>query len=562
MARGANAVRISFYRHKSGGTDRLLSDEEPVQVILRPDVEDRNFHHTTKGYLGPEHDWPQSVIADSKAFTFSPKSGQILHVRISDGRFFSEPEWQYMVHRPMEAERGMDPDSDLFSPGYFSTSLKGGQPVSLWAQVGRSQETVPIVWNELPEIPEDSLPGPETKLRLSEALLKAMDAFVVRRKKLNTVVAGYPWFLDWGRDTLIFVRGLIAAGETSTAGAILEQFAGFEDKGTLPNMIRGDHVANRDTSDAPLWFFVSCSDLVNAQGNEIFLDTDCGGRTIRQVLKSIAHSMIAGTSNGLRMDPDSALIFSPSHFTWMDTNHPAGTPREGYPIEIQALWHFAASFMARIDSSENRDFWRDMASAIQQSIVDLFFIESEGFLSDCLHAKPGEPAVSASPDDALRPNQLFAVTLGALTDVRVCRRIVHACETLVVPGAIRSLADREVRYPIPVIHHGKTINHPNEPYQGKYEGDEDSQRKPAYHNGTAWTWVFPSFCEAWFKVYGEPSKETALAWLGSSIRNINSGCVGHVPEILDGDYPHTQRGCDAQAWGASELLRVLVAMSG
>ena len=560
MATGANAVRISFYRHKSDGSESLLSDANAVRIILRPDVEDRSFHHTTKGYLGPEHDWPGSVIADSKAFTFSPTSGRVLRVRISDGRFVSEPEWQYMVHRSLEAERGMDPDSDLFSPGYFLTSLKGGQPVSLWAQVGRSEETVRIDWNDLPKNPEDSAPESERNSRLEDALLTAMDAFVVSRAKLQTVIAGYPWFLDWGRDTLIFVRGLIAAGKTSTAGAILKQFAGFEDQGTLPNMIRGDYVANRDTSDAPFWFFVACSDLVTAQGNKIFLDTDCGGRTVRQALKSIAHSVIAGTPNGIRMDPDSGLIFSPSHFTWMDTNHPAGTPREGYPIEIQALWHFAASFMARIDRLQNRDFWRDKASSVQQSIMDLFFLEREGFLSDCLHAKPGEPARRAQPDDALRPNQLFAVTLGAVTDAHACRKIVHACETLIVPGAIRSLADREVRYPIPIVHHEKTINHPNDPYQGRYTGDEDSQRKPAYHNGTAWTWVFPSFCEAWVRAYGDKAKGTALAWLGSSLLNINSGCVGHVPEILDGDYPHTQRGCDAQAWGASELLRVLLAL--
>ena len=392
--------------------------------------------------------------------------------------------------------------------------------------------------------------------KLDEALKQALDHYVVKRGALNTVIAGYPWFLDWGRDALIFARGLITAGRTQDVRTILKQFGQFEIDGTLPNMILGGDPANRDTSDAPLWFFAACSDLVKAEGSEDFLDEKCGSRTVRQVLLSIGRSMIAGTPNGIRMDPESGLIFSPLHFTWMDTNHPACTPREGYSIEIQALWFFALSFLARIDHKETGNDWKNMASQVQSSILDLFLIEEEGYLSDCLHARSGKPARLAEPDDALRPNQLLAITLGAVTDTTVCRNIVAACEELLIPGAIRSLADRPVRRPLTIMHNGRKINDPHHPYQGKYLGDEDTKRKPAYHNGTAWTWLFPTFCEAWVKTYGENGKETALAWLSSSTRLMDQGCAGHMPEILDGDFPHTQRGCDAQAWGASELLRV------
>jgi glycogen debranching enzyme len=128
--------------------------------------------------------------------------------------------------------------------------------------------------------------------------------------------------------------------------------------------------------------------------------------------------------------------------------------------------------------------------------------------------------------------------------------------SLVVPGAIRTLADRPVRRPLNIIHNGRVLNNPLYPYQGIYTGDEDTWRKPAYHNGTAWTWVFPSFCEAWAMTYGEGAKQTALSLLSSSAEIIGTGCTGHIPEILDGDYPHLQRGCDAQAWGVSEWLRV------
>jgi starch synthase (maltosyl-transferring) len=349
---------------------------------------------------------------------------------------------------------------------------------------------------------------------------------------------------------------LIAAGKMDEARSILKQFGQFESNGTIPNMIRGKDAGNRNTSDAPLWFFVACADLVRIQGNEEFLDSTCGDRTIRQILFSIANAYEKGTPNGIHMDPESCLIFSPTHFTWMDTNHPAGTPRQGYPIEIQALWFAALSFLTRIDPSGDAGDWTDRASRVQASISNLFWLEKSGYLSDCLHTDSGKPAAQADPDDALRPNQLFAVTLGAVPDRTICRKIVAVCEELLVPGAVRSLADRPVSRPMPIYHNGRTINNPHHPYQGQYTGEEDLKRKPAYHNGTAWTWLFPSYCEAWVTAYGDNGKNTALSWLASSARLVSQGCVSHLPEIMDGDFPHRHRGCDAQAWGASEFVRV------
>jgi len=555
MVDGENACRMVFFRDRAGGRNRMLADCRQVQLILRPDIEDRSFHETTKAYLGPEHLWPESVTTHPHGFAFSPAPERQLRIQISKGSFVWEPEWHYMVHRSMEAERGLDPDSDLFSPGYFSFLLAGGEAAELTADIMSSREQKPLQYSSSRYMKsfafEDKAP-----CKLDEALKQALDHYVVKRGALNTVIAGYPWFLDWGRDALIFARGLIAAGRTQDVRTILKQFGQFEIDGTLPNMILGRDPANRDTSDAPLWFFVACSDLVKAEGSEDFLDEKCGSRTVRQVLLSIGRSMIAGTPNGIRMDPESGLVFSPLHFTWMDTNHPACTPREGYSIEIQALWFFALSFLARIDHKETGNDWKNMAGQVQSSILDLFLIEEEGYLSDCLHARSGKPARLAEPDDALRPNQLLAITLGAVTDTTACRNIVSACEKLLIPGAIRSLADRPVRRPLTIMHNRRKINDPHHPYQGKYLGDEDTKRKPAYHNGTAWTWLFPTFCEAWVKTYGENGKETALAWLSSSTRLMDQGCAGHMPEILDGDFPHKQRGCDAQAWGASELLRV------
>ncbi|MBI5896176.1 MAG: glycogen debranching protein, partial [Desulfobacterales bacterium] len=188
--------------------------------------------------------------------------------------------------------------------------------------------------------------------------------------------------------------------------------------------------------------------------------------------------------------------------------------------------------------------------------VDLFWLPGQGYLCDCRHAEPGQTAQQARPDDALRPNQLLAVTLGAINDPEMVQRILGACQALLVPGAIRSLADRPVQMPLAVSRDGQLLNDPLNPYWGQYLGAEDTRRKPAYHNGTAWTWPFASFCEAWAARYGDAGRAAGLAWLSSSLQLINSHCLGHVPEIVDGDAPHTQRGCDAQAWGVSELLRV------
>jgi len=557
MAAGANAVRIHFHRHAAQTHPGVLADHIPVRLILRPDMDDRNFHSVTKAYTGPETAFPNAVTCMPHGFTFTPHKDRRLQVTVPHSRFVWEPEWQYMVHHQAEELRGLEPHSDLFSPGYFTLSLNGGQTATLTAQSVSATEQMSSENSFDTEPPQTGFTE-EPDLPLGQALAQALDSYVVKRGNLKTVIAGYPWFLDWGRDALIFTRGLIAAGRFDDARSVLKQFGQFGKDGTLPNMIYGDNAANRDTSDAPLWFCVACRELLLEEKSDAFLDETCGNRSVRQVLLSLGRRLVRGTANGICMDDTSALLFSPGHFTWMDTNYPAGTLRQGYPVEIQALWQYALDFLAQIAPPEDRRDWKALARKVRVSIAELFWYEQEGFLADCLHAPCGTPAHQAEKDDALRSNQLLAITLGAVTDQTLCRRILAACEELLVPGAIRSLADRPVRHPNPVIHNGRILNDPHHPYQGRYEGDEDTQRKPAYHNGTAWTWPFPSYCEAWVRTYGKSGCNTALAWLGSAGSIINQGCVGHVPEILDGDFPHTARGCDAQAWGASELLRVLL----
>ena len=408
------------------------------------------------------------------------------------------------------------------------------------------------------EIPMKDPPfEPAATLDLPGRLRQALQSFLARRDEGLTVIAGYPWFLDWGRDTLIVCRGLLASGQTEAAGLILRTFAALEDRGTLPNMLGADNTVDRDTSDAPLWLAVACEEAAGHLGQDFF-QADAGGRTVIEVLTSLGEHLRRGARNGVRMDPESGLLWSPAHFTWMDTRYPMGSPREGYPVEIQALWLRLLRLLDGQVAPSDGEPWSATAARAEASL-GAFWLEDRGWFADVLLASEGTAAKDARPADHLRPNQLFLVALGLVTGDRA-RCCVAACARhLLVPGGLRSLAPLPVAVPLPIpAPWGGTLNDPAHPYQGHYEGDEDTRRKPAYHNGTAWVWLLPLLCEALDLAWdGDPAaRATARAWLGSVAPLLDTGCLGQLPELLDGDAPHTPRGCDAQAWSVSEALRV------
>ena len=249
---------------------------------------------------------------------------------------------------------------------------------------------------------------------------------------------------------------------------------------------------------------------------------------ITRACRSIIRNYFKGTPNGIHVDPDSGLVWSPSHFTWMDTNYPACTPRVGYPVDIQALWILALKYLG----------YDKEAKKALASVKSLFKWEGHGY-RDCLAAPNGEPASKATPEDTIRPNQLFLLTLGVLDDPS----ILAATEELLVPSGIR------------------TLNSGHPLYRGVYAGDEDTQRKPAYHNGTVWAWPFPLYAEA-LVMLKQCKPEVALGLLAGAVESLNTGCIGHMSECADGDAPHAQKGCTAQAWSECELLRVWLKLGG
>ena len=500
---GENIARLSVERMSAKEHD--VGDQ--VRLVFRPDIEWRSFHSTTKAFAGLERLFPSKCKALKDGFEFAPYDERFV-LKVVGGEYHHEPEWQYCVGHAEEAERGQDSCGDLFSPGWISADLKVGDKVEIIGSLGAADKLLSVA---------AIMPQAASAQSFANTLRQALNLYIVKRNELKTVIAGYPWFLDWGRDTFIFMRGMIAAGMYEDSLKILAAFAAFEEKGTLPNIIYGKTAGNRDTTDAQLWF-IRCVEELSAF-------VDCSA--LMPTCNSIVDNYLKGTPNGIHVDPDSLLVWSPSHFTWMDTNYPACTPRVGYPVEIEALWISALKFLKRTD----------LAEKALESVKRLF--KWEFGYRDCLSAPNGESAAEATPEDTIRPNQLFLITLDVLKD----ESIIRATEELLVPGGIRSL------------------NALHSLYRGCYTGDEDTSRKPAYHNGTVWAWPFPQYAEALYGA-GLCTKEVALSLLASAVENLNTGCACHLSEIADGDSPHKSKGCIAQAWSDSELLRSWLKISG
>ncbi len=556
MLEGKNSTVFHFSRptEKSAHGKQLPASGD-VRLTVRCDIEDRNFHSETKRNGGADFHFSSNTrkiqneklkIKNGGGFEFTPAQDRQLRVFADSGAYHPQPEWCENIPHPVEQTRGQTASGDAYSPGWFEIPLAKGADATLvlTAETGEIK-----IRNQKSEIGN-------SETNFVAQLELAAKQFVVRRDEGKTVIAGYPWFLDWGRDSLICARGLLAAAITDEVKQLLLTFAKFEKDGTLPNTIHGNDVSNRDTSDAPLWFAIVCEDLDDKKFFDKRVDAS---RTIRDVLTSIAENYSKGTPNGIRMDADSALIWSPSHFTWMDTNFPAGTPREGYPVEIQVLWIRLLRQLEKISATAEQKKWRDLADHATASFEKLFWLEDKGWFADVLLGGSRVIARDATVSDALRSNCLFAVSLGLVTGERAKRCVEAAQKFLVVPGGLRSLAPLPVSIPLAIYgNDGKLLNDPPNPYWPRYEGDEDTRRKPAYHNGTAWTWTFPVFCEALARAwdFSPAAVAAAKSYLGSSEKILNTGCLGQIPEILDGDAPHTQRGCDAQAWGVTEALRV------
>jgi len=468
----------------------------------------------------------------------------------------------------VERNRGFDFTEDLFNPLTLTFHFVRKSRVSLIASTTRHDAARADEYREKEILRRRRLVmAPSTESELHHALSIAADQFIVARGTHKTIIAGYHWFSDWGRDTMIALPGLaLVTGRIDVAKSILLEFARHVDKGMLPNRFPDTPLASRpdtdtgsadasaelkasgggtpvdepeyNTVDATLWYFEAIRALLDRTNDYKFVR-----ESLYPVLADIIDWHVRGTRYNIHVDEDGLLVAGEEgvQLTWMDAKvgNWVVTPRHGKPVEIQALWYNALRVMARLAKEFKDDVaaqrYMSMAARARESFNAKFWNEELGCLYDVVDGD--------ARDASMRPNQIFAVSLhGALLPVEKARRVIETVEReLLTPYGLRSLAPSD----------------PN--YRGRYEGDATS-RDGAYHQGTVWSWLIGPFVTAYTKAFGDAPdvREKIARWLLPFQQHLSEAGLNQISEIFDGDPPHTPAGCIAQAWSVAELLRVSV----
>ncbi|MEI9951736.1 MAG: amylo-alpha-1,6-glucosidase [Pseudomonadota bacterium] len=522
---GSPTVLLSF---------RLERPESGVKLCLRPFLSGRDFHSLQREnsafrFEPEEH---------SARLRFSPYPDVPQIDMLSNGRYTHAPEWYRNFRYAEEEQRGLDCDEDLAAPGILSFDLAAGP--AIWI----SSATTP--GEALPEgvSAEDFLASSSRRERarrsaFANPLERAADSYLVARGRGRTIIAGYPWFCDWGRDTFIALRGLcLATQRFREARDILVEWSRVVSEGMLPNRFPdGNGLPEYNSVDASLWYVIAGSELLkDPRGGSVLSPTD------RQALKSAILAIVSGyargTRFGIRRDSDGLLACGEAgvQLTWMDAKvgDYVVTPRSGKPVEIQALWLNAVAAAAAL--APEFAGWVESARA---SFEVRFWNEASGSLNDVVDVdhQPGRV------DPSVRPNQIFAaggLPLSLLSPERARRVIDTVEQQLLTPIGLRSLAANDPAY---VAH-----------YQGGVW-----QRDTAYHQGTVWPWLMGPFVEAWLKSRGNTNsakREAEQRFIAPLRTHLYRAGIGHVSEIADAEAPHTPRGCPFQAWSVSELTRI------
>ena len=511
---------------------KVLDGPARLRLKVRPFLSGRDSHAT-------HHENPAFRFAaevDGDRVRWRPYEGVPEITAISNGRYRTNPQWYRGFLYQEELARGLDAEEDLAAPGIFTWDLSLG-PAVLLLGMGDA-------------LPEGSEPAALVALlarreharraRLGTPLERAGDAYLVRRGDGKTIIAGYPWFTDWGRDTFIALRGLcLATGRMIDARSILQEWAEAVSEGMLPNrFVDQGGAAEYNTIDASLWFVVAVHDYLAAMGRRRLRVPAQERLVLEGAVRAILDGHIRGTRYRIRAAEDGLLAGGEPglQLTWMDAK--VGdwvvTPRVGKPVEIQALW-LNALRVAEWFTQEYRPLYERGAAAF----AERFWNAEGGHLHDVIDAdhEPGKV------DPSFRPNQIFAVggLPFQLLEGPRARQVVDAVEqVLLTPLGLRTLA-------------------PGSPgYQPVYEGDPRA-RDGAYHQGTVWPWLLGPFVEAWVRVRGntvEARHEARQRFLEPLLAHLNEAGLGHISEIADAEAPHTPRGCPFQAWSVGEALRL------
>jgi predicted glycogen debranching enzyme len=525
MVHGENTTLVSL---------QLVSGSAPMTLTLKPFCTYRDYHGQTRGEGWALGTAPLPRGVEMRAFD----GAQPYRLEIDRGTFTSAPGWYWSFKHRAETARGLDDREDLFVPGEFVATLTAGDKITLRLSTAAG-EAGPLAFTaeRQRQLHVLSAAGIGGEPEWVQRLVLAADQFIVRRGAAangRTVIAGYPWFSDWGRDTMIALPGLaLATGRHEVARNVLRTFAQFVSEGMLPNRFPdAGETPEYNTVDATLWYFHALDEYLAATGDRTLLSE------LYPVLLYIVEAHVKGTRYRIHADSDGLLYAGEPgvQLTWMDAK--VGdwvvTPRIGKPVEINALWYRALVAMESFaalqgDALAERRFAQLKGTALR-SFRRRYWSKERGYLADVVDGPGG------SADFSLRPNQLFAVSLDTgLLEREQARAVVDvaACE-LWTPVGLRSLAPREPGY------------------AGRYAGGP-RERDAVYHQGTVWSWLLGPFALAHFNVYRDAA--AAQAYLAGIAPHLGEACIGQISEIFDGDAPHEPEGCVAQAWSVAEVLR-------
>ncbi|MGI8497716.1 MAG: amylo-alpha-1,6-glucosidase [Gemmatimonadaceae bacterium] len=520
-----------------------LSEPRPgVSLGVRPLISGRDPHA-----LHRENDtfrFDASILPGRVCW--HPYAGLPSVTALTCGAYSHAPIWYRGFQYDEERARGLDHIEDLASPGAFTWDLGAGEAALILVAADATEAARSDTLAGEASVVLGRIRGRERARRavFPSALHRAADAYIVRRGRGTTIVAGYPWFADWGRDSFIAVRGLcLASGRLDDARRILVEWARHLSDGMLPNFFpEHDQKAEYNSVDASLWFIVATWELIRAVDAMPGGGRDLLGATERLLLRQAADVILSGyargTRFGIRADSDGLLAAGEpgTQLTWMDARADGRevTPRIGKPVEVQALWLNALRI-----GSEHSARWGEPLARARRSFGLRFWNEARGCLYDVVDVDHRSGAV----DPRLRPNQILAV--GGLPfpviDRARARRLVDTVEAhLLTPVGLRTLAPREPGY------------------VGCYRGTA-AERDAAYHQGTVWPWLMGPFVEAWVRVRGVTEQTKSEAWrrfLAPLLSHVGEAGLGHLFEIADGDFPHAPRGCPFQAWSVGEALRL------
>jgi len=501
---------------------RLASPRPGVELCVRPLIAARDPHVMTRE--SQDHSLASEVTG--RTVTWRPLPTVPAIVAISNGSYVVAPYWYRNFLYSEERARGLNANEDLLSPGEFRFDLSAGE-----AWIGFSTAS----WSE--DFAELASAERARRAGFATALERAGDAYVVTRGSGKTIIAGYPWFTDWGRDTFIAMRGLcIASGQLEDARRILVEWATAVDRGMLPNRFVESGEPEFNSVDASLWYVIAVWDWIAAcpPARQRALAADFA--RVRAAVLAILSGYANGTRHGIRLEPDGLLAAGEPgvQLTWMDAK--VGdwvvTPRIGKPVEVQALWLNACWIASQLLANQSAaQDWKARFERGRAAFRAKFWNSSLSCLYDVVDCDH----VAGKVDAAVRPNQIFAV--GGLP------QSLLAAEQA---AAVLATVDRLLLTPLGL----RTLDPGDPGYRGRYQGGV-RERDGAYHQGTVWPWLLGPFAEAWRRVHGAP-RVGLFAELDRRFQH------GHLPEIADGDAPHAARGCPFQAWSVGERLRARV----